>query len=349
MDDTHHDVIIIGAGQSGLVTSYFLKKSDVKHLILEKGFVGESWRSQRWDSFRLNTPNTLNVLPDSDPVGKYPDGFCTRDELVESYENFVHKFDLPVVLGAKVTFVEKSEDSNEFLIHVQKDSDMQKFRANSVVIASGVMHNQKIPQFSKNISNTVLQIHAGNYRNPSQIPEGTVVVVGGGRSGCQIVEELQNAGRKVYLCTSKVGRIPRRYHGRDIDCWFFDSGFLDVTIDELEDKNTVSENRPQISGVGRYGHTVSLQKLKKDGVTLLGGLKNIENNKLILKDNLEENIRFADQKSEEIKRSIDRHIHHTGIIPEKSEDDPADFPWPEKDVPVSPSGLENKFVIFDIF
>ena len=340
MDNTCYDVIVIGAGQAGLVTSYFLKKLNLKHLILEKGSIGESWSSQRWDSFRLNTPNTLNVLPDSNPVGKHPDGFCTRDELLKSYENFVHKFVLPVILGARVTFVEKSKNSDEFLVHIQKDSTAQKFRSRCVVIASGVMHYPKIPQFSKNISNTVLQIHAGNYRNPSKIPEGAIVVVGGGRSGCQIVEDLLNAGRKVYLCTSKVGRIPRRYRGRDIDYWFDDSGFLDVTVDELEDKSVISENQPQISGVGRYGHTVSLQKLEKDGVTLLGGLKNIENDELILKDNLGENIRFADQKSNEIKKSIDEYILHARITPEKLEDDdPADLPWPEKDFPISPTSL----------
>jgi len=201
------------------------------------------------------------------------------------------------------------------------------------------MHFPKIPQFSKNISNAFIQIHAGNYRNPSEIPQGAIVVVGGGRSGCQIVEDLLSADRKVYLCTSKVGRIPRRYRGRDIDYWYADSGFLDVTVDELDDKSIISENQPQISGVGRYGHTVSLQKLQKEGVTLLGRLENIENDILILKDNLGENIRYADQKSNETKRSIDEYVLHSGITTEKSEDDPADITWPEKDFPVSPTSL----------
>ena len=339
MDDSCYDTIVIGAGHAGLTTSYFLKKLNLKHLVLEKGSIGESWRSQRWDSFTLNTPNTLNILPDSNPIGKYPDGFCTRDELVESYENYAHKFALPVILGAKVTFVRKSKNSNKFLIHIQKDSSEKKFRSRSVVIATGIMHSPKIPQFSKNISNTVLQIHAGNYRNPLDIPKGAVVVVGGGKSGCQIVEDLLSAGKKVYLCTSKVGRIPRRYRGRDIDSWFVDSGFLDVAVDELEDKSIISENQPQISGIGRYGHTLSLQKLKKDGAILLGRLENIENDNLILKDNLKENIRFADQKSNEIKRRIDEYILHSAITTEKSEDDPADIPWPEKDLPASPSSL----------
>lgn len=242
-------------------------------------------------------------------------------------------------MGARVTLVEKSKNSDEFLVYIKKDSAEKKFTACAVVIASGIMHLPKIPQFSKNISNAFIQIHAGNYRNPSEIIEGAIVVVGGGRSGCQIVEDLLSAEKKVYLCTSKVGRIPRRYRGRDIDYWYADSGFLDITVDELEDKSIISENQPQVSGVGRYGHTVSLQKLEKDGVTLLGRLENIENDNLILKDNLRENIRYADQKSNEIKRSIDDYVLRSGITTKKSEDDPADIPWPEKEFPVSPTSL----------
>ena len=339
MDNSYYDVVIIGAGQAGLVTSYFLKKLNLTHIVLEKGSIAESWHSQRWDSFTLNTPNTQNILPDSDPVGKYPDGFCTKDELIKCYENYVHKFDLPVISDSKVTLVEKSRESSGFLIHVQKGLAEQKFRAHCVVIASGIMHLPKIPQFSKNISNTFLQIHAGNYRSPAKIPKGAVVVVGGGRSGCQIVEDLVSAGRKVYLCTSKVGRIPRRYCGKDIDNWFAESGFLDVIIDELEDKSVISENRPLISGQGRYGHTVSLQKLEKDGVTLLGRLENAEDDKFVLKDNLGENIRFADKKSSEVKEFIDDYILNHKIKTEKPKDDPADMPWPEEDIPVSPTTL----------
>lgn len=341
MDDTCLDVIIIGGGQAGLVTSYFLKKLKIKHLVLEKGRIGESWRSQRWDSFTLSTPNMLNVLPGIKEVGKYPDGFCTRDELVKSYEKFSSKFDLPVFSDCPVSLVEKSQNSDNFVVHFTQNSTQQKIRALSVVLATGIMHNPKIPQLSKKIPNEIQQFHAGNYTNPSAIAKGAIIVVGGGRSGCQIVEDLQNAERRVYLCTSKVGRIPRRYRGKDIDQWFIETGYLDEIVDEIKDKNIISENHPQISGVGRHGHTVSLQKLEKEGVTLLGRLENIENDNLILKDNLEENIRYADKKSEEVKKTIDRFITQNEISTKKSEVDPADIPWTKKN-PISPKSLNLK-------
>lgn len=342
MDISSYDSIVVGAGQAGLATSFFLKNLNIKHLVLERNSIGESWRSQRWDSFTVNTPNTLNVLPHSDPVGKYPDGFCTRDELVESFEKYAKKFGLPVILDSQVTCVGKSKDPDVFLVRTRNGPTEVEFRTRSVVVASGMMQSPRIPKFSKNISNWVHQIHASNYRSPSKVPAGAIVVVGSGQSGCQIVEDLQGAGRRVYLCTSRVGRIPRRYRGREIDYWWKDSGFLDVTVDEINDNSVFSATQPQVSGVGRYGHTISLQKLAKAGVTLLGRLKNIERDNLILEDNLPEHIRFADQKSKEVKENIDEYILRSGIETTKSEDDPADIPWPEENYPTSPTILNLK-------
>ena len=336
------DVVVIGAGQAGLATSYFLKKLGLNHIVLERDSIGNSWHSQRWDSFVVNTPNYLNGLPDSDPVGKIPDAFCSKDELVESFENYSKKFNLPVILGADVNLVEKSKDSNEFLIRIIKNGDKQEFRSNSVVIASGIMQSPKIPEFKEKISKSILQIHAGNYRNPSELPKGSVVVIGGGQSGCQIVEDLRKIGKQVYLCTSKVGRIPRRYRGKEIDDWLIDCGFFDMTLDELEDKRMSLAIQPQVSGVGRFGHTVSLQKLKNDGVVLLGKLDNIENDNLILQDNLGEHILFADEISNGIKKMIDDHITENNIQTENSDDDPADSPWPKEKYPSTPSILNLK-------
>lgn len=337
-----YDAIIIGAGQAGLSSSYFLAKSGLKHLVLEKSSIGNSWRSQRWDSFVVNTPNYLNVLPGSDPVGSIPDAFCSKDELVESFENYSKKFNLPIILNVNVISVDKQENSDDFIVKMKQDSDEKEFRSKSIVIASGIMQTPKIPSICKKIPNSILQLHAGNYRNPSEIPKGSVVVVGGGQSGCQIVEDLQKAGKQVYLCTSKVGRIPRRYRGREIDDWLIDSGFFDITFEELEDKNMALATQPQVSGVGRYGHTVSLQKLYKEGVILLGKLETIENGNLILKSNLHEHISFADEISDGIKKMIDEYIVKNNISTEKSEEDSADIPWDRKKYPSSPEILNLK-------
>lgn len=339
MEDEIYDAIVIGAGQAGLSTSYFLKNFGLKHLVLERRTIGDSWRSQRWDSFVLNTPNYLNSLPNSDPVGTIPDAFCSKDELVESFENYAKKFNLPVIMDADVIFVDKTKNSGEFIVRIKQDSGEKEFRSQSVVIASGIMQSPKIPLMSKKIPSSVLQLHAGNYQNPSELPEGSVVVVGSGQSGCQIVEDLQKAGRRVYLCTSKVGRIPRRYRGKEIDDWLIDSGFFDVTFEELEDKSLALATQPQVSGVGRYGHTLSLQKLHSEGVTLLGKLKNIENDNLILEDNLHENISFADEISAGIKKMIDEHIVKNNIVTENHEEDSADVSWFREEYPSSPEIL----------
>ena len=337
--DENYDAIIIGAGQAGLSSSYFLAKSGLKHLVLEKSSIGNSWRSQRWDSFVVNTPNYLNGLPYSDPVGTIPDAFCSKDELVESFENYSKKFNLPIILDANVIFVGKPKNSDDFIVKMKQGSDEKEFRSKSVVIASGIMQTPKIPLISKKIPNSILQLHAGNYRNPSEIPKGSVVVVGGGQSGCQIVEDLQKAGKQVYLCTSKVGRIPRRYRGKEIDDWLIDSGFFDITFAELEDKNMALATQPQVSGIGRYGHTVSLQKLHNEGVILLGKLENIENGNLILKSNLHEHISFADEISNGIKKMIDEYIVKNNISTKKSEEDSADIKWDREKYPLSPEIL----------
>ena len=339
MIDENYDAIVIGAGQAGLSTSYFLKKLGLKHLVLERRSIGESWRSQRWDSFVVNTPNYLNGLPNSDPVGTIPDAFCSKDELVKSFENYSKKFNLPIILGARVICVDRPKNSDDFIVKVKQDSTEKEFRTKSVVIASGIMQTPKIPLISKKIPNSILQLHAGDYRNPSNLPKGSVVVVGGGQSGCQIVEDLQNAGRQVFLCTSKVGRIPRRYRGKEIDDWLIDSGFFDVTFEELEDKNMALATQPQVSGVGRYGHTVSLQKLHNEGVTLLGKLENIENGNLVLKNNLQEHISFADEISNGIKKMIDEYIVKNNITTENHEEDSADISWSPEKYPVSPEIL----------
>ena len=338
----NYDVIVVGAGQAGLSTSYFLKKIGLKHVVLEKRTIGDSWRSQRWDSFVVNTPNYLSRLPDSDPVGAFSDAFCSKDELVESFEKYTKKFNLPVILDANVIFVDKTKNSDEFIVRIKQDCGEKEFRSQSIVIASGILQSPKIPLMGKKIPDSILQLHAGNYRNPYELPKGSVVVVGGGQSGCQIVEDLQNAGRQVYLCTSKVGRIPRRYRGKDVFNWLIDSGFFDVTFEELKDKSLASATQPQVSGVGRYGHTVSLQKLYNEGVILLGKLQNVENDHLILENNLHEHISFADEISTMIKKMIDEYIVKNKITTENNEKDYADIPWSREKYPSSPEILNLK-------
>jgi putative flavoprotein involved in K+ transport len=270
----------------------------------------------------------LNALPGAPYDGSAPDGFHTRDELVASFTNYLERFDLPVRTGVAVDGVEAASGWDEFnVLTCGADGLRRTIRARSVVVASGMLNKPKLPSFADSLPAELVQMHAADYRNPQTLPPGAAMVVGSGQSGCQIAEELVAAGRRVFLCTSRVGRQPRRYRGRDIVEWEWDSGILHLRRTELDDPSIMAAPQPQVSGVGRFGHTVSLQQLALAGVTLLGRIAEIRGSSIIFDDSLRENIRYADRVSEDCKREIDAYIASNGIGAPEREDEPADRPW----------------------
>lgn len=323
-DDETYDTIVVGAGQAGLGMAHRLEQDGRRFLVLERGRAGETWRTQRWDSFALNTPNWANVLPGTAYEGPEPDGFWHRDELVRSLEQYVSTHALPVRTGVTVTSVEAAPNGG-FVVGTDEPG-REALAARTIVIASGIMQTPRLPALSSEVPRPVKQQHTADYRSPDTLPPGAAVVVGSGQSGCQIVEDLLAAGRTVYLCCSKVGRVPRRYRGRDIVDWWRDMGFLDMTVEDLPDPAMRFATQPQTSGLGRYGHTVSLQQLAQDGARLLGRLIGVEDGSLIMDDRLSEYIRFADEKSAMFKRDIDAYLARNGIDPPPLEDDAADAP-----------------------
>ncbi len=321
------DSVVVGAGQAGLGVSHFLQRDGRKHVVLERGRIGESWLSQRWDSFRLNTPNFMNGLPGFPYDGPEPGGFCARDELVSYFQRYVERFRLPVREGVSVTSVERAEGEEEFIVSTRSEGQGEEaLSSRSVVVAAGVQQTPKYPAFRARIPPYIVQLHTAEYRSSAAIPPGAVVVVGSGQSGCQIAEDLLRAGRTVYLCTSKVGRVPRRYRGRDVLEWWVDMKWLEVTLESLEDKSISRAAQPQISGLGRLGHTVSLQQLGREGVVILGRLLDVEGGALILSDEAAGHVRFADEFSQRMKNIIDAYMGKAGIVPPPLEDDPADLP-----------------------
>ena len=321
------DSLIIGAGQGGLGTSYFLQQKGIKHIVFERGRIGESWLSMRWDSFKLNTPNFMNVLPDYPYDGVEPDGFWGVRELIEYFHRYVDQFQLPVRTGTAVVSVEQSEVDECFIVKTKSDGQIQEsIMCRTIVIASGILQVPKIPVINNKIPETVISMHSAEYRNASELQPGAVVIVGSGQTGCQIAEDLLSAGKDVYLCTSKVGRAPRRYRGRDILEWWVDMKFFDVKFDSLEDKSISRMAQPQISGTGRYGHTISLQYLAHKGAVILGRLSDIEGNTLIISDESVAHVHFADNFSQKIKNDIDTYLLQSGITIPPHEDDPADMP-----------------------
>ncbi len=324
------DVVVVGAGQAGLGISYFLQQAGRKHVVYERGRIGESWLSQRWDSFTLNTPNAMNVLPGLPYDGPEPDGFWLPDEQIAYFRRYIERFSLPVVTGVTVIAIERSDDDRYFVVQTLAGGQAAtSVLARALVIASGSQQAPKLPPVHTQVADDVLQLHTAGYRNTAALPPGAVVIVGSGQSGCQIAEDLLAAGRQVYICTGKVGRAPRRYRGRDIMEWLAATGFLDVTLAGLENPAMSRAPQPQVSGVGRYGRTVSLQQLGREGAVILGRLVDVQDHTLLLGDDAVAHVRFADEVSRQLKNSVDAYIAKVGITAPPPEEDPADIPDPE--------------------
>jgi putative flavoprotein involved in K+ transport len=321
------DAVIVGGGQAGLATAYYLQQAGVRFVVVERGEVGETWRSQRWDSFTVNTPNWANMLPGDSPEGVAADAFFTRDELVEAFDAYARRWSLPIRQHTEVTAVERGENGERLRVAVtSSDGAREVLECRAVVVASGILQTPKIPSAADQLPSDVTQLHAAQYRNPDDLPEGAVLVVGGGQSGCQIAEDLLAGGRRVYLCTSKVGRVPRRYRGRDILEWWADMGVFDATVADLDDPAQQFAAQPQVSGVGPLGHTVSYQQLQRDGAVLLGRLQGVAGRVLHTDNALRAHVEFADQKSAEFRRGVDQYIEKHGIEAPHEHDDPADEP-----------------------
>jgi putative flavoprotein involved in K+ transport len=317
------DVVVVGGGQAGLGIGYHLRAAGKRFVIFERGRVGETWRSQRWDSFAVNTPNWANVLPGDRYEGDEPDGFFHRDELIEYFEHYADEFELPVREGVTVTAVD-SADGGFRVTFTDETGRVGVATAENVVVASGMMQAPKIPGIRHRFPPAIPQLHASDYRSAEDLPPGAVVVIGSGQSGCQISADLISAGRIVYLCTSRVGRLRRRYRQRDVVEWGEDMGFWDVQIDQLPDPAMQFAAQPQVSGVGRYGSTLSLQSMARDGVRLMGRLSDVEAGVLKTDGSLAEHIAFADERSAEFTRMIEDWIAASGFDAAPVEEDPDD-------------------------
>jgi len=236
------DTVVVGGGQAGLAMSYYLKQEGREHVVLEKASaVANAWRNQRWDSFTLVTPNFQVRMPGAEYNGNDPHGFMLLTEVVQYFDDYVERFKLPVHCNVEVLSVEKLGD--RYLLRTSEG----EYEADNVVIATGLYQAPKIPQFSERIPSNVLQIHSMEYKNPSLLPDGAVLVVGTGQSGAQIAEELYQSGRKVYLSIGSAGRVPRRYRGHDVNDWFTRMGMFDTKVQELKSPGDKFQPHPQIS------------------------------------------------------------------------------------------------------
>lgn len=325
MAEPDTEILVIGAGQAGLGLSYYLSQAGVDHQVIDKGRIGNAWRSERWDSFCLVTPNWSIQLPGAVYDGDDADAFMPRDEFVAFMENWARAFGAPVRENVEATAARRADAGFEV------STSAGPIRAGKVVVATATHQKPRRPALSGDLPGSVTQIDATAYRNAGLLPDGAVLVVGSGQTGAQIAEELNQAGRKTYLSVGGTGRLIRRYRGRDCIAWQKDMGLLDRTPDMLEDPAHRFRGDPHVSGKNG-GHTLSLHDFHRDGITLLGHLVGVEGRALRFEDDLRANMAKADAYADAFMASIDRHIDLSGLdtpppTPEELSGGPPNDDW----------------------
>src|SRR6266568_2806245 len=293
------DVAVVGGGQAGLATSWHLTQAGVDHVVLEAERIADTWRNRRWDSFCLVTPNWSVKLPGAAYAGDEPDGFMTLAELIDFFEAWAASFKPPVREGCRVSTADADSDGR-FVLRVGD----RAIRANSVVVASGSYQKAHRPAGADTLPSAVHQLLAEDYRNPGALPPGNVLIVGSGQTGCQLAEELHEAGRKVFLACGRCPWIPRRLAGHDLVWWMIESGFVDRTPDKLPSPAARLVGNPQATGHGG-GHDLHFRTLHKMGVELLGRFMGADGSTLRFADDLAASVDFGDARWADVRAYID--------------------------------------------
>jgi putative flavoprotein involved in K+ transport len=304
----HIETVIVGGGQAGLATSYYLTEFGREHVVLEQAAqAGSVWRTQRWDSFTLVTPNWAFKIPGIEYNGADHEGFMPREEVVTHFDQYIKRFQPPIQYNTRVVSIEPMNGKG-----YQVQTSERTFTANNVVMATGFFQQPKTPPFAADLSPDITQHHSSAYRNPASLPAGAVLVVGTGQSGCQIAEELNQHGQQVFLSTGSAGRVPRRYRGKDVIEWLDLTGFIDLTPEQLPPGMSKFEGIPHISGTNG-GHTINLHQFARDGITLLGHLRGAAGDKVWFAPDLHENLAKADQFELDALKMIDGYIQANGL------------------------------------
>lgn len=308
----HVPVLIVGAGQGGLSLSYLLQQQGVEHLILEKNRIAHSWRSERWDSFCLVTPNRQCRLPGFSYGDEYggsdPHGFMLKDEIVQFLERYAEMVAPPIREGVAVTKISKRPGGG---FEVQATDGF--YTADEVVVAISGYHIPIVPRPGAALPADILEVQSLDYRNPDDLPEGAVLVVGSGQSGCQIAEDLHLAGRKVHLAVGDAPRAPRVYRGRDSTDWLEEMGHYDMPISEHPSSAKVRQNENHYLTGRDGGREIDLRKFALQGMKLYGMLEAIQGHEIRFKPDLTHHLDQADATFVRIRNTIDAYIAREGI------------------------------------
>ena len=327
------ETVIIGGGPAGLAMSHHLTAAGVDHVVLERGRIAERWRSERWDSLRLLTPNWQTRLPGWSYRGPDPEGFMTMPEVVDHLAGYGRSFAAPVVEYTTVERVRPSgDDGGGFTV----ETTGRSYRARSVVVATGATDVPALPPWAADLDRGLTQIASPRYRNPRQLPDGGVLVVGASASGLQIADELARAGRDVVLSVGSHTRLPRTYRGLDIHWWLDAAGVLDTRWDEVGDLAR-ARREPSLQLVGTADRrSIDLQSVFGRGVRLAGRGLAAQGGLVRFADDLPASSGAADARQVRLLDRLDRYAERTGLAPELL---PVDRPDPVR-VPPGPASLD---------
>jgi putative flavoprotein involved in K+ transport len=331
---TQVGVAVLGAGQAGLAMSRCLTARSIDHVLIERGEVGSSWRTERWDSLRLLTPNWMSRLPGHSYDGDDPNGFMTSDEVVEHLVRYRCSFDAPVQANTTVRSVRERDAGYEVR------TDQGTWTARAVVVATGACSTPHVPALAGHLPASIRQLSPIHYRNPAEVEDGRVLVVGASASGVQLAEELQRAGREVTLAVGEHVRAPRSYRGRDIHWWMDRLGILDERFDAVEDL-TRARRLHSLQLVGSpERRSLDLNALAEIGVELVGRFVGVVGTRAQLSGDLANNCASADLKMDRLLDQIDRRVAMLGLD--------RDLPPPDRPRPTTTPRAETSLDLRDV-
>lgn len=304
------DVVIIGAGQAGLSMSHELSRMNRDHIILERGRTGQTWRG-RWDSFCLVLPNWTIKLAGAPYRGPDPDGFMARDAFVEHMCGYAASFSAPVREGVAVQSLQRGHNGR-FLLRTSTGD----ITARSVVLATGGFQKPHRPGGASEFPSSLTVIDADGYTNPRALPEGKVLVIGSGQTGCQIAEELHESGRDVVVACGRAPWQPRRIGDRDAIAWFEGTHFMNMTLAELPSPMARLGANPQATGRDG-GHDLHYRTLQAMGVRLVGHLLGAEDGRAHFASDLADSVAFGDARYDDIRELVKKSALDKGLpVPE---------------------------------
>lgn len=312
------DTLVVGAGQAGIALCEHLGQQGVPFLVLEKSRIAEAWRTSRWDALVTNGPVWHDRFPNLEFIGNAPDAFVGKDRVADYIEKYADMVNAPVRTGIEVLSARPFKDRAGF--HVETSDGV--IEAMRIVSATGAFQHPVIPPIVPKDAR-VHQMHSAEYRNPDQLADGAIMVVGAGSSGAQIADELNRAGRKVFLSVGPHDRPPRRYRGRDFVWWLGVLGLWDMAAQKPGTEHVT------ISVSGAYGgHTMDFRRLAGEGVTLLGMANTYQNAKLTFADDVRKNVDAGDANYNQLLDDADAYVAAMGLDLPLDPDARAVFPEP---------------------